>query len=639
MGGYGSQAFLGQEVGPDGPVRPVVMVFLPDEVVEDADTFEKILAETKVAVRLDHKNVISVHGLVRLDEGYARIVEFADAESIRFMLRRSSSLHRRISPPVACSVLANACMGVHYAHELGQGLSGQPLIHGGIRPETLLVSFSGITKVTGYGASLIAAASARARGAESSIRDAYTAPEQIMDGRDAAVLQTDVYALGAVLYEALSGKPPFGMDASLASAITTAIPNEQLLADVPENLAKIVLKAMAKTPQERFSSALEMRQALLDVGVPAFEQEVALFMEELFPADMPQRLARNQLLEQGKVDDDPNTTAAALDPEAFTEQTPRDPIELGEQPATDPEAGPPPAAMAAAAAGQLPATPPPAVAAPPASPVAPPPAAAYPAAPQPPPVGPGAFTAAQSVEYAAGYHTQPSAEHAAQVFQGQPPGQPPSAFAQGPVPSGQFVQGFQQGPVHSSEFPSQPPRTVYKTHPALYIGLILVGAVVLVLGTVMYMRSQEPQQPVPPVQPVVATPTPPPVVPDAGQVKPDAAEPKPEPVKTAAVSKKKKKKKKKKIGRRPPPPPSEDDGFIGSGGSGNTGLLVIDAPGGSAISVDGKPRGKSPISPLTLKAGTHRVVVTQTGTGVQYRKTVKVRAGLDLTMTVYFHND
>ncbi len=69
------------------------------------------------------------------------------------------------------------------------------------------------------------------------------------------------------------------------------------------------------------------------------------------------------------------------------------------------------------------------------------------------------------------------------------------------------------------------------------------------------------------------------------------------------------------------------------------GVLIIQAPAGSSISVDGKKRGKAPLSPLELSAGRHRIVVTQSGTGVQYRRTVRVKADMDLTMTVQFYNN
>ncbi|HEY1100737.1 MAG TPA: hypothetical protein VGF99_17490, partial [Myxococcota bacterium] len=159
MGGFGSQAFLGcvHDVGAHGPVlRPAVFVFLPDDVVEEPERFKKLWQETEFAGEIDHVNVIGVMGLAKLEEGYARVVEYADAESLRSVYRRAQTMKRPLPPDIAVAIVADACMGVHYAHELGETETGQPWIHGGVRPETLQVSFAGMAKVTGYGAQVLA---------------------------------------------------------------------------------------------------------------------------------------------------------------------------------------------------------------------------------------------------------------------------------------------------------------------------------------------------------------------------------------------------------------------------------------------------------------------------------------------------
>jgi len=301
MGGKGSSAFLGcvQDDG-GGQVRPVVMVFLPQDVVEDDDLLSQITAETDVASNIDHVNVIGVFGVAKLDEGVARVVEFADAESLHTIYERLRELGRWIPPHIATAVVANACMGVHYAHELGRAETGQPLLHGGIRPGTLLVSFQGMAKVTGYGASTLAEWIRKERGEEAFIRDPYTAPEQIFGGRSAASEHTDVYALGAVLFEALTGRPPFSDDAAMADAlIRDDIPQETLVGVHP-GLSEIVMKAMRRRAQDRYATAIEMRHALLDTGVPASEGEVRAFMEDILPVDFPTRVARMTLLSSAR---------------------------------------------------------------------------------------------------------------------------------------------------------------------------------------------------------------------------------------------------------------------------------------------------------------------------------------------------
>lgn len=604
MGGAGSQAFLGQEVGPKGPVRPVVMVFLPDEVVENQELFEQILAETKVAVQIDHPNVISLHGLAKLDEGFARIVEFADAESMRSIFKRLKSQGRKLPPPLATAMMAEACMGVHYAHELGRSLGDMPMIHGGLRPETLLVGFDGHTKVTGFGAGRIAEGLARARGAESSIRDAYTAPEQIFGGRKAATTYTDIYGLGAVLYEALSGKPPFGQDASLAQAITSQQPSPQLLHDVPAPLAAIVLRAMAKEATGRFQSALDMRQALLEQPGVASPEELARFMEWLFPADSPQRQARRELIEQGRSP----THSAALDDAQAQESSGGDLLTENTGLPTPP--------TSTASPVRLPQTPPI------------PKANAPHAAPAPLPA------ATLRPQAAAQTPVQAAAAPALATPQTPPPIASPAPLA--PQVVSATLSPQQPAPVIINE-----PQVVYRTPPIVYAGLgLLIGGAV-VLAAVVLLRPASPAvtttaQPLaaPAQTPVAATQA----TPDAALAAPVvAAGPRsatntnsPAPSKANTKPRPRTRKTRRVRPKTKIAPATQ---------TAATGVLIIEAPTGSAVLVDGKSRGTAPIQPLELRAGRHKVIVKQQGTGVQYRRTVTVKADLDLTMTVQFYNN
>src|SRR5579871_4186601 len=147
LAGEGSRAFLGLEVFDDGRAYPVVLVWLPEGAERDKTLFEKIRRETEHAAKLDHPNIVHVHGFGVLDEGHARVVEFADGETLRKIIERAG----KVPPLMAAKLIADAATGVHYAHVAGND-DGTPLVHGDLRPETMLISFSGVTKVTGYGA-------------------------------------------------------------------------------------------------------------------------------------------------------------------------------------------------------------------------------------------------------------------------------------------------------------------------------------------------------------------------------------------------------------------------------------------------------------------------------------------------------
>jgi eukaryotic-like serine/threonine-protein kinase len=302
MGGFGSQAFLGC-VHDDDALKPAVFVFLPDEIVDDRTAFAKVWQETQLGNEIDHINVIGVMGLARLDEGYARVVEYADAESLRSVYRRAQTLKRPLSAPLAVAIVADACMGVHYAHELGIAATGSAWVHGGLRPETLQVSFQGMAKVTGYGAQALSDALRKSNSSSGLVaRDTYTAPEQAFGGRAAATAQSDVYALGCVLFEALTGKPPISSETDLAEAMIKDELGRPSLQGVTDAMVEVILTATKKRSRDRYATALAMRDDLQSLCSPATAAELRSYLDELFPPDVVPRATRSQMLKKARAD-------------------------------------------------------------------------------------------------------------------------------------------------------------------------------------------------------------------------------------------------------------------------------------------------------------------------------------------------
>ena len=227
----GARNFLGCFIRGSGQAAaPVVMVWVPAAIADNAEALKELALDTEAAEKLDHPNIIKVYGLEKLEQGWARIVEYADAEPLRAIIEAERTREGRISPALAASIVADACSGVHFAHETGEkGPRRHPILHGGLRPEVLQVTHDGRTKVTGYGAAAFAPV-----GKDSS-RDAYTAPEQVLGGRWAMTRQTDVYQLGAVLYEAITGFQPFtAEDGVLETCILSKMPPPRGLSAWPE---------------------------------------------------------------------------------------------------------------------------------------------------------------------------------------------------------------------------------------------------------------------------------------------------------------------------------------------------------------------------------------------------------------------
>ncbi len=291
--GEGSRAFLALALEDGAPPRPVVLVWAPPEVMQDAAQSARLQRETDRAVVFEHPNILRVHGLVTLEGRIARVTEFADGEP----LRRVLELSPRLPPRFAALVAADVAMGVHFAHVAGND-DGTPLVHGDLRPETVMVSFNGVCKVSGYGALGVAPREGN-NGRRVRNRRLYSAPEQLLGGREASSVLTDVFLLGVLLYECLSGRKPFQDSLDRDKAILSR-PLPPLPAEVPLALNEVVRRATAKRSGERYPSALAFREALVAVvGELPAPESFAQFLTTVLPLDGEARIARKKLIEKG----------------------------------------------------------------------------------------------------------------------------------------------------------------------------------------------------------------------------------------------------------------------------------------------------------------------------------------------------
>jgi serine/threonine-protein kinase len=300
LAGEGSRAFLGLAISPDSRARPVVIIWVPEGAERDSSLLEKIRRETEHAAKLDHPNIVTVMGFAHLDEGHARVVEFADGESLRKLLETAKRLPVRIAAKIVC----DACTGVHYAHVAGND-DGTPLVHGDLRPETILISFNGTTKVTGYGALAFAPPQAAEGQKVKSGRRVQTAPEQIIGGRAAMSLPTDVYLLGLMLYECLTGAAPWAEQGDFFDHAVLSLPLPPATPGyIPEKLEAIIQQACAKKAADRFPTPLALREAIEHLlgNEIASTEELARYLESLFPQSNQLRADRRRTIDAGIAD-------------------------------------------------------------------------------------------------------------------------------------------------------------------------------------------------------------------------------------------------------------------------------------------------------------------------------------------------
>ncbi|HEY8206666.1 MAG TPA: serine/threonine-protein kinase [Myxococcaceae bacterium] len=291
LAGEGSRAFLGLEINEAQKARPIVLIWAPEESVTDETLKERLLRETQRAANLQHPNIIRVYGLAAMEEGLARIVEFADGESLRKILEVTKTL----PPDYASLVAAEAASGVHFAH-LTVDEVGAPWVHGDIRPETVMVSFNGAVKVTGYGA--LAMAPKELYGKRTPGRRQHSAPEQVLAGRHMSTVETDVYLLGVLLYECLTGQVPFSAEKDFDQAVVSQPLPHANYENIPLGLVEVIQKATAKKTQDRYPSALAFRQAVESaMGILPSTDELGRYIRSHFPEGEQTRAARRRAID------------------------------------------------------------------------------------------------------------------------------------------------------------------------------------------------------------------------------------------------------------------------------------------------------------------------------------------------------
>ena len=211
-----------------------------------ADARERLRREARAAGRLSHEAVATIYALEEIDSELFIVSEYVAGETLRARLSAGPlAVHEAVS--IALSV----ARGLAAAHELG-------VVHRDLKPENVMVASDGRVKVVDFGiASIDGPGPGITRTGVVLGTPGYMAPEQV--GGQGADARSDVFALGVLLYEMLSGRPPFGDTASW-SVVTAVLekeptPIETLRPDVPSTLALLVATSMAKSPAARYPTA------------------------------------------------------------------------------------------------------------------------------------------------------------------------------------------------------------------------------------------------------------------------------------------------------------------------------------------------------------------------------------------------
>ncbi len=233
----------------------VALKMIPNDVTDEV-TLARFEREMEVLKTLKHPNIVRTFGGVSEDRQRFYAMELISGGSLEDELSRSGRLHW----PRVIELGQQMCSALDYLHRQG-------VVHRDVKPSNFLMTSSGVCKLSDFGlASVVAQRRITAEGRTAGTF-LYMAPEQIRG--ETVTPRTDLYALGCVFFELLSGQPPFVGDTPAATLhMHCKLPPPRVAAealDCPVALERIILRLLEKDPRDRFASAADVSEALAEV--------------------------------------------------------------------------------------------------------------------------------------------------------------------------------------------------------------------------------------------------------------------------------------------------------------------------------------------------------------------------------------
>ncbi|HEY1584253.1 MAG TPA: serine/threonine-protein kinase [Polyangia bacterium] len=316
-----AEIWLARVSGMAGFEKLVVIKRLLDELAVDPEYVEMFLDEARINARLTHSNIVQVLELGQVEGKYFMAMEFVPGLSVSMVGKRATKQLGVVPQEVACGIIAQACSGLHYAHEKTMP-DGKPLniIHRDVSPQNLILTYEGLVKVLDFGIAKADQRQSQTRTGLVKGKFSYMSPEQCLgQGLDR---RSDVFALGIVLFELCTARRLFkrGSTYQTYTAITNAdVPSPRSLnGKIHEGVEAVIVRALAKKPDDRYATADAMQDALEEAmrkaGLRGTPTDLARFMTEAFKSEQAEQQALLLKAQRGELD--PGSEAAQVSPVA-----------------------------------------------------------------------------------------------------------------------------------------------------------------------------------------------------------------------------------------------------------------------------------------------------------------------------------
>ncbi len=284
-----AEVYKAKSYGVAGFEKLLVIKKILPHLSRNPEFVKMFINEAKIAVSLNHANIVQVYDLGKVDNDYYMAMEFIHGQDLMHIIKLGRKTRRFLPIPTGVYIITELARGLDYAHTLSDP-AGRPLnvVHQDVSPHNLLISYEGDVKLMDFGIARFGEVEEEEAGKMAGGKFAYMAPEQaraeMVDNR------SDIFAAGIILYELITGQRLYaGKDRKekMRMVRNADIPPPRAVnPEIPARLEEILLKALARNPDERYQQARDMQEDLLsflyDVGMRVTRADLGAFMKEMF---------------------------------------------------------------------------------------------------------------------------------------------------------------------------------------------------------------------------------------------------------------------------------------------------------------------------------------------------------------------
>ncbi len=277
-GGMGS-VYEAKQFGAEGFEKTVAIKTILESYSQNDEFVRMFVGEAKLVADLVHQNIVQVYQLGHSDDLYYIAMEYVDGVNLEEYLDRHWRLKRDLPIELGAFIVSRVCRGLEYAHKK-RGRDGHPLniVHRDISPKNLMITYEGVGKLTDFGIAKARQLMEQREGEVLMGKVEYMSPEQ------AEYLPTDrrsdLFSLGIVMFEVLTGVHIFAVEdiyETLDNVKFKPIPDARhYRSDIPDDLMKILMKALTRDPDERYQ----------DAGTMGYELERYMYHDRFGPTNV-----------------------------------------------------------------------------------------------------------------------------------------------------------------------------------------------------------------------------------------------------------------------------------------------------------------------------------------------------------------